>query len=119
MSRVFRYGIATGRAKRDVATDLRRAIVVPKTKHHAAIICPKKFCVLLRGIEEAPEFTITKFALRMTPHVFVRPGGGAEWSKFDLDRAVWSIPAEKMKMRWPHQMPLSRQVLARWTIRGR
>ncbi len=50
----------------------------------------------------------------MTPHVFVRPGElrRAEWSEFDFERSVWSIPAEKMKMRWPHKVPLSRQVLA-------
>ena len=50
----------------------------------------------------------------MSPHVFVRPGElrQAEWAEFDFERAVWSIPAEKMKMRWPHQVPLSRQVLA-------
>lgn len=113
ISRVFRYGIATGRAKHDVARDLRGAIIVPKMKHHAAITRPKEVGVLLRAIDECSCHAITKFALRMTPHVFVRPGElrRAEWSEFDLDRAVWSIPAEKMKMRWPHQVPLSRQVL--------
>ena len=50
----------------------------------------------------------------MTPHVFVRPGElrRAEWAEIDIEREVWSIPAEKMKMRWPHKVPLSRQVLA-------
>ena len=112
--RVFRYGIATGRAKRDVATDLRGAIIVPKTKHFAAITRPKEVGLLLRAIEDCSGHTITRFALRLTPHVFVRPGElrRAEWKEFDFERAVWSIPAEKMKMRWPHQVPLSRQVLA-------
>jgi integrase len=69
--------------------------------------------VLLRAIDDCSCHAITKFALRMTPHVFVRPGElrRVEWSQFDLKRAVWSIPAEKMKMRWPHQVPLPRQVL--------
>lgn len=113
ISRVFRYGIATGRAKVDPARDLRGAIIVPKTKHFAAITRPKEVGKLLRDIDDCPGYTITKLALRMTPHVFVRPGElrRAEWSEFDLERAVWSIPAEKMKMRWPHQVPLSRQVL--------
>ena len=113
ISRVFRYGIATGRAKVDVARDLRGAIIVPKTKHFAAITRPKEVGKLLRDIDDCPGYAITKLALRMTPHVFVRPGElrRAEWSEFDLERAVWSIPAEKMKMRWPHQVPLSRQVL--------
>jgi len=113
ISRVLRYAIATGRAQRDVATDLRGAIVVPRTKHYAAITTPKEAGELLREIEEFSGYGVTKFALRMTPHVFVRPGElrKAEWSEFDFDRAIWSIPAEKMKMRWPHQVPLSRQVL--------
>jgi integrase len=113
ISRVFRYGIATGRAKVDVARDLRGAIIVPKTRHFAAITRPKEFGLLLRAIDDCSCHAVTKFALRMTPHVFVRPGElhRAEWSEFDLERAVWSIPAEKMKMRWQHQVPLSRQVL--------
>jgi integrase len=114
ISRVFRYGIATARATRDVAADLRGAIVVPKVKHFAAITTPKEAGELLRCIEECSGQAITRYALRMTPHVFVRPGElrHAEWAEFDFDRAVWSIPAEKMKMRWPHKVPLSRQVLA-------
>jgi integrase len=96
-----------------VAADLRGAIVVPKTRHYAAITRPKEVGELLRAIEEFSGYGITRYALKMTPHVFVRPGElrTAEWSEFDFDRAVWSIPAEKMKMRWPHQVPLSRQVL--------
>jgi integrase len=114
ISRVFRYGIATARCKRDVAADLRGAIVVPKVKHFAAITTPKEAGELLRSIEDYSGQAITKFALRMTPHVFVRPGElrHAEWTEVDFERAVWSIPAEKMKMRWPHKVPLSRQVLA-------
>lgn len=113
ISRILRYGIATGRAQRDVAADLRGAIVVPKTTHYAAITTPKDVGHLLRDIDDFSGYGITRFALRMTPHVFVRPGElrKAEWSEFDFDRAVWSIPADKMKMRWPHQVPLSRQVL--------
>jgi integrase len=114
IGRVLRYGVATGRAQRDVAADLRGAITVPKTKHHAAITSAKEFGELLRRIEDCSGYTVTKLALRIAPHVFVRPGElrKAEWSEFDFDRSVWSIPAEKMKMRWPHQVPLSSQVLA-------
>jgi integrase len=114
ISRVFRYGIATARAQRDVAADLRGAITVPKTKHFAAITTAKGAGELLRAIEECSGYGVTKLALRMTPHVFVRPGElrQAEWSEFDFAQSTWSIPAEKMKMRWPHKVPLSRQVLA-------
>ena len=114
ISRVFRYGIATARAQRDVAADLRGAIAVPKTKHFAAITTPKEAGELLRSMEDYSGQTITRLALKMTPHVFVRPGElrRAEWAEIDFEREVWSIPAEKMKMRWPHKVPLSRQVLA-------
>jgi integrase len=113
ISRVFRYGIATARAQRDVAADLRGAITVPKTKHYGAITTAKEAGALLRAIDECSGYGVTKLALRMTPHVFVRPGElrQAEWSEIDFDKAIWSIPAEKMKMRWPHRVPLSRQVL--------
>jgi len=95
------------------AADLRGAIIVPKTKHYAALTTPKDAAEIMRAIELCSGHAITRFALRMTPHVFVRPGElrRAEWSEFDFDRAIWSIPAEKMKMRWPHKVPLSRQVL--------
>ena len=50
----------------------------------------------------------------MTPHVFARPGElhQAEWDECDIEKSVWSIPAEKMKMRRPHRVPLSKQVMA-------
>jgi integrase len=111
LSRVFRYGIATARAERDVAADLRGALITPKVKHLAAITTPREAGGLLRAIEGYSGHAITLFALRLTPHLFVRPGElrHAEWSEFDFERAIWSIPAEKMKMRRPHRVPLSRQ----------
>jgi integrase len=111
LSRVFRYGIATARAERDVAADLRGALITPKVKHLAAITTPREAGGLLRAIDGYSGHAITLFALRLTPHLFVRPGElrHAEWSEFDFERAVWSIPAEKMKMRRPHRVPLSRQ----------
>ncbi|MBB5687880.1 tyrosine-type recombinase/integrase [Sphingobium boeckii] len=98
ISRVFRYGIATGRAQRDFASDLRGAIVTPKTRHYAAITTPKRAGELMLAIQNSSGHEITRLAFRMTPHVFVRPGElrQAEWSEFDLDRAIWLlIAAEK------------------------
>lgn len=111
LSRVFRYGIATARAERDVAADLRGALITPKVKLLAAITTPPEAGGLLRAIEGYSGHAITRFALRLTPHLFVRPGElrHAEWSEFDFKRAIWSIPAEKMKMRRPQRVPLSRQ----------
>lgn len=113
LSRVFRYGIATARADRDVAADLRGALITPKVQHLAAITTPKEAGGLLRAIEGYTGHEITAIALRLSPHLFVRPGElrSAEWTEFDTQGAVWSLSAEKMKMRRPHRVPLSRQVL--------
>lgn len=113
ISRVFRYAIATARAERDIAADLRGALTAPKVKHHAAITTRKETGALLRAIEGYSGHKITALALRLTPHVFVRPGElrKAEWTEIDTEDAVWTIPADKMKMRRQHCVPLSRQVL--------
>src|SRR3546814_6610507 len=112
ISRVFRYAIATARADRDLAADLRGALTAPKVKHHAAITTRKETGALLRAIEGYTGHEITAIALRLTPHVFVRPGElrQAEWTEIDVEDAVWTIPADKMKMRRQQCVPLSRQV---------
>ncbi|WP_448661494.1 tyrosine-type recombinase/integrase [Sphingomonas sp. CJ20] len=112
-SQVFRYAIATARAERDVAADLRGALIAPKPVHRAAITTPKAAGELLRAIEAFEGQSNTLAALRLLPHVFVRPGElrFAEWADFDLDKAIWTIPAHKTKMRRAHTIPLSRQAL--------
>lgn len=113
-SQVFRFAIATARADRDICADLRGALVTPKVVHRAAITTPSEAGALLRSIEGYEGSDLTTIALRLLPHVFVRPGElrHAEWKEFDLDRQVWTIPPHKTKMRRPHSIPLSRQVLA-------
>lgn len=113
ISRVFRYAMATAHAQRDVAADLRGALITPKPKHLAAITTAKEVGALMRAVEGYSCHAITLLALRMTPHVFVRPGElrQAEWDEFDIEKSVWSIPAEKMKMRRSHRVPLSKQVM--------
>lgn len=112
-SRIFRYAVATSRATSDPTALLRGALVAPKVKHHSAILEPKAVGQLLRAIDDFEGYPLTKLALQLTPHVFVRPGElrRAEWSEFNLDLAIWTIPAEKMKMRQPHLVPLSTQAL--------
>lgn len=113
-SQVFRYAIATARAERDVAADLRGALIAPKPAHRAAVTTPKAAGELLRAIEGFQGQPNTLAALRLLPHVFVRPGElrFAEWQDFDLERAIWTIPPHKTKMRRAHAIPLSRQALA-------
>ncbi|AXK43385.1 tyrosine-type recombinase/integrase [Erythrobacter aureus] len=113
-SRVFRYGVATGRCSADPAQPLQGALVAPVPKHYAAILEPEELGILLRAIEGFDGYPITKFALRITPHVFVRPGELrlAKWDEIDLEKSEWRIPAGRMKARRPHTVPLSRQVSA-------
>lgn len=113
-SQVFRYAIATARAERDVAADLRGALIASQPMHRAAITSAEGAGGLLRAIDAFEGYPNTKAALRLLPHVFVRPGElrHAEWADIDLGEAVWTIPAAKTKMRRPHSIPLSAQAIA-------
>lgn len=113
-SRVFRYAIATARACFDPAQTLQGALIAPKPRHHAAITDPEALGCLLRAIDRYSGHPITRLALGLTSHVFQRPGEvrQAEWSEIDFGNAIWTIPAEKMKQREPHNVPLSSQSLA-------
>jgi integrase len=110
---VFRYAIATGRAERDPSADLRGALTPAKHGRMATIIDPKKIGELLRAIDGYEGTPVAKSALKLAPLVFVRPGElrHAEWAEIDLDKAEWRIPAEKMKMKDPHIVPLSTQAV--------
>lgn len=114
LSRVFRYGVATVRCDKDVAADLRGAIATPKVKHFAAITDPRDVGQLLRAIDGYTGQAVTRMAMRMSPHVLLRPGElrQAERKDIDVEMAIWSIPADRMKMRRPHRVPLSRQVIS-------
>ena len=111
---VFRYAVATARISTDPTRDLRGALMAPKVTHYGAIIEPERVGDLLRAIEGYDGQELTKLALQLAPHVFVRPGElrHAEWSEFDLDGALWTIPPLKTKMRKEHRVPLSRQSIA-------
>lgn len=111
--RIFRYAISTGRADRNPADDLQGALPTSKTTSMAAIIDPKQVAPLLRAIDGYRGSTIVRAALQLSPLVFVRPGElrKAQWCEIDFDNAEWNIPAERMKMRIAHLVPLSRQAL--------
>jgi integrase len=110
---VFRYAVATGRAERDPAADLKGALPQPQERHHAAITEPKEVAPLLRALDGYQGHFVVKCALRLAPMFFVRPGElrNAEWSEINLDEAVWNIPAHKMKMKQAHIVPLCRQAV--------
>jgi integrase len=110
---VFRYAIATHRAESDPTFALRGALSAPKVKHRAAITTPREFGGLLRAIDGYEGTYEVRIALQMLALTFVRPGElrFARWVEFDLEKAVWTIPPERMKMRRPHRVPLASQTL--------
>lgn len=113
-SQIFRYAIATGRAERNPAPDLQGALQQAHKTHLAAITDPKAVGGLLRAIDSYDGTHVTRSALKLAPLLFVRPGElrQAEWAEIDLDTAEWNIPADKMKMREAHLVPLSHQAVA-------
>jgi integrase len=110
---VFRFAVATGRAERDPTGDLRGALITPTVTHRATIVEPNAVGAMLRAIDGFEGQTVVRYALRLAPLVFVRPGElrMAEWAEFNLTNAEWRIPAAKMKMRRPHRVPLASQTL--------
>ena len=124
LGRVFRYSIHTGRATSNPAGDLRGAIATPVVTHFSAITKADEVGGLMRRIDGYQGHAVTVFALRISPHVFVRPGELRrwEWEEINWEQAFWDIPPEKMKRRLPLRVPLSRQVQAMilelWEITG-
>lgn len=110
---VFRYAVITERAERDISADLRGALPPVKNGHHAALTTPKSITPLLQAIDGYEGSFVVKCALQLLPMFFCRPGElrAAEWSEIDFDNAVWEIPAERMKMKQPHIVPLSHQAI--------
>lgn len=117
---VWRYAVATGRAQRDVSADIRGALKPHHGKHFAAITDPVKLGELIRVIRGYQGGPIVRAALQLAPLLFQRPGElrAAEWAEFDLDAAMWTIPAARMKRSVdgkrngdPHQVPLPTQAV--------
>ena len=110
---MFRYAVSTDRAETDPTGALRGALAPAAVEHRAAVTDPKKLGQLLCVLDGYDGSLIVKCALRLAPLVFVRPGElrKAEWSEIDLDRAQWTIPAFRMKMKASLTVPLSRQAV--------
>lgn len=118
---VFRYGVQHGHCDSDPSRDLKGAIRLPVVKHRAAVTDPQKLGELLRAFDGYQGTPVVRAALKLAPMTFLRPGElrHAEWAEFDLDGAVWTIPAARMKGRLkakangaPHVVPLAKQAVA-------
>ena len=109
---VFRYAIATDRCNSNPATELKGALK-PRKRGHYTTIEKGGFPKLLHDIDSYQGSPLTTAALQLMALTFTRTGEliEAEWKEFDLKRAEWLIPAERMKMRRPHLVPLSHQVI--------
>ncbi|MEN4885229.1 tyrosine-type recombinase/integrase [Enterobacter ludwigii] len=111
-SEVFRYAIVTGRAEYNPAADLTSAMSGHESKHYPFLTVEElpDFFKALTGYTGSP---LVVLAARLLILTGVRTGElrGAFWSEFDLEKAVWEIPAERMKMKRPHLVPLSTQAL--------
>jgi integrase len=120
-SQVFRYAVATGKAASNPARDLKDALKRPDTKHFPAIIDPMRFGELLRACDNYAATPVVRAALKLAPMLLLRPGElrFAEWSEIDLDAAMWTVPAARMKRELraklygaPHLVPPKQAVAA-------
>ena len=110
---VFRFAVATLRAKNDPTLLLRGALKAPKVQHRAAIIDEKQFGVLLAAIDAYDGWPTLRCALKFTALTFARPGEvrGTTWAEIDMKEAIWRIDGARTKVRRTHDVPLSRQAL--------
>jgi integrase len=114
-ARVYRFATRSGYTTHNPARDLQGALKPTIVTSRAGITDPKKFGDLMRDIDgDDYSFPPVRHALRLLARTAVRPGElrAAEWSEIDLDKAEWTIPAGRMKMRRPHWVPLSPQAVA-------
>lgn len=113
VTRVYGFGIASGLPVVDPGATARAGLRRWQARHRPTILLPRRVGELLRAIDEYRNDGPPKYLLRLLPLVFVRPSElrAAEWAEFDLKRREWRIPAQRMKCRRPHIVPLSRQAL--------
>ena len=113
-SQLYRFCIASGWAASDPAYALTGALHTRTVKHLPRITDPEKVGQLMRDIRDKGKSPLMRALLQLHAYTFVRPQNirEAEWSEFDMERMLWTIPAAKMKMRRLHIVPLAHQVIA-------
>lgn len=112
ISRVFHYGIATGRCEQDPAAALAGALVARRTRHHPTLFDRDQVGELLRAIRGYTGAPSVRLAMLVLLYTYVRPGElrQGRWSELDAGAGLWTLPAGRMKMRRKHIVPVSRQV---------
>ncbi|MFL9824158.1 tyrosine-type recombinase/integrase [Rhodoplanes sp. SY1] len=111
---VFRLAIVTLRAEADPTLPLKGALQPPKVQHRPAIVDEKHLGALMNSIDEYDGWPTLTAALKLTALTCARPGEvrGTRREEIDFEKARWRIPAERLKMRRPHDVPLSQQAMA-------
>jgi len=111
-SAIFRYAVQTGRVQHNPAADLRGVLKTRKVKHRAAL-SRADLPEFLENLDTYKGNRVTQLALKLILLTFVRTRElrGAKWKEFDLERAEWRVPAERMKMGIEHFVPLSSQAV--------
>lgn len=110
---VFRYAVVTLRAPMDPTYALKGALLRPKVTHRPAIVDEVQLGALMQSIDEYDGWPTLRAALQLIALTMTRPGElrGMKRNEISFDKAIWRIPAERMKMRRPHDVPLSKQAL--------
>lgn len=109
---VFRYAVITGRAAYNPAPDLASALQTPKRNHYPFLMADE-LPAFIKALDSYSGSIITKLATQLlmltgTRTIELR---AARWEEFDLENAMWEVPAERMKMKRPHLVPLSTQAV--------
>lgn len=114
IGQIFRYAIATARTDNDPTFGLKGALTTPTVTHRAAITNMKSFGGLLRAIWAYEGMPETRMALQLMAILYPRPGElrQATWTEIDFEKAIWTIPASRMKMRREHRKPLPAQAIS-------
>src|ERR1700693_4078698 len=109
----FRLAVVTLRATTDPTFALRGALLKPNVKHRAAITDEKKLGSLMISIDEYDGWPTLRAALQLVALTMTRPGDvrGMRRAEINFEKRMWRIPEQRMKMRRPHDVPLSTQVL--------
>ena len=112
-SQISRFARLSGLIAHNPLADIADILIPVKTTHHKAIITPDEIGCMLRDLEYSKSRPVTTFALKIMPYVFVRSGElrSARWDEIDFETRTWTIPAERMKMRKDHVVPLETQVV--------
>ena len=113
IARIFSYAVLTGKAKYNIFINLKDILPAVRTTHLATITDATRVGELMRRLDRYKGYFPLSCALRLAPLVFTRPSElvGARWDDIDFENSEWRIPAKYMKMRRPHIVPLSSQVM--------